>query len=131
MLQKTFKEVQSRCVISLQCFTANLEHYFRDYYLIERGNQSFLVLNSNEDSFEGYEVIFDDVKLLESFNRSSVFSKSNRVLPNYARYEIQHVEPYFKELLLRDLMANIEGYHEDCFSREEKNNLQSFLRMIE
>jgi|TARA_B110000261_G_C13010965_1_gene328126 hypothetical protein len=124
--------VKYEVVISMHIYTDDHEFFYRNYILVEKGDESILLLSTNEKKGEddSYEIIGNRVRLLNGFQDENIFNNRFRVMPNYAHYEILQITPYFLDLFETHLIKNIEGYAEDCFTKGEKQKLNEFLKKI-
>lgn len=124
------KTVNAKLV--LQLITDRGEDFFyREYYLVSRGKEQILLLSSNEEHYGGnLEIIRTEDKFLRSF-RESPYPKSHLdILPNYADYSISGGDLFFLDFLEQDFVKKIEGYHEDCFSQEDREKAIGFTNTI-
>lgn len=129
-IKKVNENVDSRLVLQM-VIDNNEDFYFREYYLISRGKEQFLLLNSNEEYFENsFEIIRTKEKFLRGFNRSPFTQSHMDILPKYTDYEIIGGDLNFLELLELDFVTKIEGYHENCFDNKDKQKALSFTNQI-
>ena len=124
------ENVDARLV--LQMVTDNNEDfYFREYYLISRGNEQFLLLNSNEEYFGNcLEIIRTKKKFLNGFKNSPYPISHLDILPKFTDYKITGGNLNFLELLELDFVKQIEGYQEECFNKEDKRKALIFKNQI-
>ena len=122
--------VDARLVLQLVTDSDD-DFYYREYYLVSRGKEQILLLSSNEEYYDGnLEIIRTEDKFLRSFQKSPYLKSHLDILPNYADYSISGGDLFFLDFLEQDFVKQIEGYHEDCFSQEDRKKAIGFTSTI-